>query len=214
MTFVLNNLVGRFYEIFMSVYLYNELRGAIYLKDLVAALEQKYPHEKEIIAAVHKHANDELVHYHMFRRWFVKRGRMPFVVDESAGYCDRIVKSIFKKNLTEIDPGEVVADDEMFFQLCRLIMITEMRALKQVDILLASRLVRSQPALVKMFQLVRRDEPSHCYPYRDWLSKHDRSLPSRTEFLADFFTHYTLIFFKIPFLFINFRLKRRQEFLL
>ena len=107
----------------------------------------------------------------------------------------------------------VVADDEMFFKLCRLIMITEMRALKQVDILLRSRLIRRRPSLEKMFQVVRRDEPSHCYPYRDWLKKHGRNLPSRGEFLADFYTHYSLIFIKIPFMFMNFRLKRRQEFL-
>jgi len=206
-------LIERFYDVFMSVYLFNEHRGAVYLNNLVRALEQKYPEEKEIIAAVRKHANDERVHYNMFRRWFESRHRMPFVVNESAGYCDRIVKAIFKKNLTEIDPEIVLANDEMFFQLCRLIMITEMRALKQVDILLKSRVIKSQPALVKMFQVVRRDEPSHCYPYRDWLTKHGRNLPSRTEFWADFYTHYSLIFIKIPFLFMNMRLKRRQEFL-
>jgi len=101
----------------------------------------------------------------------------------------------------------------MFFKLCRLIMITEMRALKQVDILLASRLIKSKPALYKMFQVVRRDEPSHCYPYRDWLAKHGQNLPSRSESLADFYTHYSLIFFKIPLLYLNFRLKRTQHFL-
>ncbi len=207
-----NSLVERFYDIFMSVYIYNEHRGYIYLNKLVAALEQKFPMEKQIIKAVRKHARDEYVHYKMFCHWFKGRGRMPYQVDESKSYCDQIVKAIFRKNLTEIDPEVILADDEKFFQLCRLIMITEMRALKQVDILLRSRLVRRRPALVKMFQVVRRDEPSHCYPYRDWLEKHGRSLPSGGELVADFYTHYSLVFIKIPFMFLNFRLKRRKDF--
>lgn len=210
---IINVLTERFYDIFMSVYIYNEHRGYIYLDTLVAALEHKYPEETGFIAAVRKHGNDEHVHYKMFRRWFENRGRMPFLVTERSGYCDQIVKVFFRKTLTQIDPEVVLADDEMFFKLCRLIMITEMRALKQVDILLRSRLIRRRPSLEKMFQVVRRDEPSHCYPYRDWLKKHGRNLPSRGEFLADVYTHYSLIFIKIPFMFMNFRLKRRQEFL-
>jgi len=210
---IFNVLIERFYDIFMSVYIYNEHRGYLYLDTLVTALEQKYPEETGFIAAVRKHGNDEHVHYKMFRRWFENRGRMPFVITETSGYCDQIVKVFFRKTLTEIDPEVVLADDEMFFKLCRLIMITEMRALKQVDILLASRLIKSRPALLKMFQVVRRDEPSHCYPYRDWLAKHGENLPSRSESLADFYTHYSLIFFKIPLLYLNFRLKRTQHFL-
>ena len=92
-----NSLVERFYDIFMSVYIYNEHRGYIYLNKLVLALEQKYPEETQIIDAVRKHARDEHVHYMMFRRWFVKRGRMPFRVNETVGYCDQIVKAMFKK---------------------------------------------------------------------------------------------------------------------
>ena len=51
--------------------------------------------------------------------------------------------------------GAVDSNKELFFQLCRLIMITEMRAVKQVDILLASRLIKSRPALVKMSILLQ-----------------------------------------------------------
>ena len=210
---IFNTLTERFYDVMMSVYIYNEHRGYVYLQNLVQALEQKYPGEKEFITAVHKHGRDEHTHYKMFRKWFEDRGRMPFQVTENSGYCDQIVKRIFKKNLTEMDPDVVVADDELFFQLCRLIMITEMRAVKQVDYLLASRLIKTRPALEKMFKVVRRDEPSHCLPYRDWLKKHGRNLPSKREFWADIFTHYSLIYFKIPLLFLNFRLKRTQQFL-
>jgi hypothetical protein len=126
------------------------------------------------------------------------------------GYCDQIVSLVFGSALDQLDPQKVVGDDKKFFQLCRLIMITEMRGMKQVRLILRNPLVRRRPDLTAIFSVVQRDEPSHCYPYQTWLRKNGEHEPSTREYLADAFVHYSLMFWKLPVLFFNPFLRRTE----
>jgi hypothetical protein len=193
----------RFYDIILSVYLFNEQRGFTYLDDLAQAFSVKYPHEPLMLASIRKHAGDERHHYSLFCEYFQRRGRAPFAVTRKYGYCDQMVNLIFGRALDELDPSEVMACDNAFFRLCRLIMITEMRGMKQVNLLLRNFFVRRHPELVSIFNVVKRDEPSHCYPYQAWLRRHGEHEPRFRERLADTFTHYSLTFLKLPALFLN-----------
>lgn len=205
-------LLDRFFDVLLSVYLYNEQRGFRYLEELALAFERKFPEEKRIIAAVRKHAGDERKHYGLFCRYFENRRRMPFLIGESCGYCDRIVSFIFGRTIAQLDPERLILDDEAFFRLCRLIMVTEMRGMRQVDMILKNFFIRKEPELVSIFEVVKRDEPSHCYPYQSWLRKHGEHEPSFHEKLADAWVHYTLLGFKLPLLFFNPWLPRREGF--
>lgn len=205
-------LVDRFHDILLSVYIFNEHRGYIHLDELALAFAERYPDDERILKAVKKHAADERNHYNLFRRWFDEKGRMPFRVDHRFGYCDLIVRHLMRQRLSELDPRELLADERKFYRLCRLIMVTEMRGMKQVDIVLKNRFVRRDPRLVEIFQVVKRDEPSHCYPYQAWLKGHGQHLPSRLEKLADTWVHYSLTLVKLPFLYFSFWLKRRDDY--
>jgi hypothetical protein len=63
-------LLNRFYDVLLSVYLYNEKRGFLYLDQLLAAFEKKYPGEAQLIAAIRKHAADERHHHSLFQAYF------------------------------------------------------------------------------------------------------------------------------------------------
>jgi hypothetical protein len=212
MGWLFRRMIDRFHDIVLSVYIFNEHRGYTHLDELVRAFARKYPDDLAILRAVKKHAQDERNHYDMFRRWFDEKGRMPLQVSEGYGYCDLIVHSMMGRRLSDLDPNEVVADEQMFFRLCRLIMITEMRGMKQVDSVIRSPLVRCDPRLIEIFQIIKRDEPSHCYPYQAWLKKHGQHLPSTREVLADTWVHYSLMLFKLPFLYVSFWLGRRRSY--
>ncbi|MGE3263071.1 MAG: ferritin-like domain-containing protein [Bacteriovoracia bacterium] len=199
-------------EIVLSVYLYNEGRGYIYLEELLRVFALKYPQEAQLIASIRKHADDERRHHSLFQSYFRDRNRKPFQVGSWYGYCDQIVARIFGKTLDQLEPSEVIHDDKKFFQLCRLIMITELRGMKQVNLILRSPLVRTEPELVKIFSVVQRDEPSHCYPYQAWLRRHGEHEPSLREKLADWNVHYSLMLLKLPVLFFNPWLRRREVF--
>lgn len=204
--------IDRYLRVLVSVYLYNEYRGYTELERLVVALREKYPSEHEFIAAVEKHTEDERKHYLMFRHYFESRGEMPLVVGSSSGYIDRLVSMIFGTNLDDLNTEEMVADDEKFFRLCRLIMITEFRGMKQVETILNSRLIRGSTELQRIFKIIERDEPSHCQPYQKWLRTHNSDEVTFREQVADFITHYSLITIKLPFLFCNPLHKRSKEF--
>lgn len=203
-------LIERFYDVLLSTYLFNEERGYLYLEELVRAFEQKYPGETQILNAIRKHARDERHHHSLFLAYFKSRGRAPLELGPWYGYCDQMVAWIFGRTIDQLNPVEVVAEDEKFFQLCRLIMITEMRGMKQVQLILNNPLVRLRPELVEIFTIVKRDEPSHCYPYQTWLRKHGRHEPSARERMADAFVHYSLMLVKLPFLFLNVLAPKQQ----
>lgn len=204
--------IDRYTTVLVSVYLYNEYRGYTELERLVAALRKKYPSEHEFIAAVEKHTEDERKHYLMFRHYFESRGQMPLTVGNSSGYIDRLVSMIFGSKLDDLNTEEVVTDDNKFFRLCRLIMITEFRGMKQVETILNSRLIHGNGELQRIFKIIERDEPSHWQPYQKWLRSHGSNEPTLRERTADLITHYTLINIKLPLLFCNPFDKRLSKF--
>ena len=83
--------------------------------------------------------------------------------------------------------------------------------MRQVNTLLKSRLVRSDPVLVKIFKIVERDEPSHWQPYQEWLTRTGRPQAKWHERLTDFWIHRELLFIKLPLLFLNYGLARRRD---
>ena len=199
---MLSALRHRYYDVLASVYLYNEYRGYTGLERLLTALRERYPHEADFIAAVAKHTDDERRHYRMFKHFFESQGRMPLAVDCTCGYIDRFIGLIFGRSLEELDAKDIL-EEEQFFKLCRLVMMTEFRGMQQVAMLLRSRLVRQNPGLVRIFRVIERDEPSHCLPYQRWLQKRGRHLPGLEEQLTDIRIHYWLVLLKIPILFLS-----------
>lgn len=208
----MKRLITRFYDILISVYIYNEYTGYKELEKLIDALKIKYPAETDFIAAVEKHCEDERRHYLMFRNYFKKNDRMPFLITPTYGYVDQFISHIFKKNIEELNREEILNDSNLFFKLCRLIMLTEFRGMKQVKELLQLRLIKNNTNIYKIFKVIERDEPSHCYPYQYWLKKQGSEAPRFQEKITDLWIHYSLTILKIPWLFLNFRLKRLEQF--
>ncbi len=92
-----------------------------------------------------------------------------------------------------------------------MISLTERRGYRQVEILLANKHVLSDPVLVRIFEVIRRDEPGHWAPYDSWLEAHARREPKWWERAVDGLVHSELLFFKLPALFLNPFVKRRSE---
>jgi len=208
----MQSLVTRFNDLLVSVYLYNEYTGYKELERLIESVRIKFPEEKEFIRDVEKHCDDERKHYLMFRNYFKKNNRMPFKISPAFGYVDLFINHIFRKNIQDLDRQEMLSSDVLFFKLCRLVMMTEYRGMKQVHALLQMGLIKNNPALFKIFKVIERDEPSHCYPYQYWLKKYKSHLPQFQERITDLWIHYSLTLIKIPYLFFNFRLIRMKEF--
>ena len=202
----------RYYEVLASVYLYNEYEGYTGLERLLTAVRQKYPEEAEFIASVEKHTEDERKHYRMFKHYFESTGRMPLAVDRTYGYIDQFVWLIFGRSLESLDENAILANESLFFKLCRLVMMTEFRGMKQVAVMLRSRTVRANPHLVRIFRIIERDEPSHCFPYQRWLRTRGSHQPGFEERFTDLWIHYSLMLLKIPILFLNPRTARRESF--
>jgi hypothetical protein len=202
----------RYTTVLASVYLYNEYRGYTELERLIVALREKYSSENEFIRAVEKHTDDEHKHYLMFRHYFEARCEMPLAVGSSSGYIDRFVSIIFGTNLDDLNTKEMVANDQKFFRLCRLIMMTEFRGMKQVETILKSRLIRDNTDLQRIFKIIERDEPTHWQPYQKWLQTKGSHEPSIREKTADVFIHYWLMVIQLPMLFLNPFTKRLQDF--
>src|SRR3989338_2441126 len=97
-------MLNRFYDILLSIYLYNEKRGFIFLEELHLVFSQKFPQEKAIIASIRKHADDERHHHSLFEKYFRQVNRGAFAVGPWYGYCDQIVALIFGKPLDELKP--------------------------------------------------------------------------------------------------------------
>ena len=72
-------------------------------------------------------------------------------------------------------------------------------------------LVRRDKVLLKIFEVIERDEPSHWAPYEGWLEAHARRRPAWWERAIDTFIHSELLFAKLPFLFVRAGLPRRTD---
>ena len=201
----------RYLDILASVYIYNEHRGYSSLDRVLAGVRARCPDDLAFIAEIEKHRSDERKHYLMFRRYFENQGQMPYAVDRTCGHIDRLIKITFGCHIDDLESAAVVADDALFSKLCRIIMLTELRGVRQIDILLESFIVKSDRALIKIFKVIERDEPSHWMPYRDWLKRNNGGMPRLSERLADFWVHRSLIFAKLPLLYLNPRLRRRRN---
>jgi hypothetical protein len=201
----------RYLDILASIYIYNEHRGYSSLDRVLEAVHARCPDDLRFIAEVEKHRADERKHYVMFKRYFEARGEMPYSVDRACGHIDRLIRLTFGCHIDDLDTEAVVADGALFNRLCRIIMLTEMRGMRTVDILLRNGLVKSDRALMKIFKVVERDEPSHWMPYQAWLARHGGGKPRLSERLCDFWVHMSLILAKLPLLFLDPRLPRRID---
>ena len=202
----------RYLDLLGSIYIYNEHRGYTAIDDLLAAVRARWPDDHELIDKIEKHRTDEHKHYVMFRRWFERRGVMPYALDRAFGHIDRFVDIMFGSTIDNLDKMQVVRSDRLFARLCRVISLTERRGYKQVEILLGNSLVLSDKQLTKIFRIIEQDEPSHWAPYDGWLEAHHQRNDKWWERLVDSFIHSELLFLKLPVLFLHPSLKRRTRF--
>jgi hypothetical protein len=201
----------RYLDLLGSIYIYNEHRGYTALDRVLEAVRARSPDDRSFIAAIEKHRADERKHYLMFRRWYEKRGQMPLLVDRTCGHIDRFVEIMFRSTIDTLDTDRVIAEDRLFEKLCRVISLTEKRGYRQVEILLDHPIVRQDPGLIKIFRIIKEDEPSHWEPYDGWLRTNGRREPRWWERAVDAFIHSELLLIKLPVLFLHPRLRRRSE---
>jgi hypothetical protein len=191
-------LGGRYRDVVASIYLYNEHRGYTALDRVLEAARQCCADDAGFIEAITRHRADERKHYLMFKRWFELHGTMPLEVDRSYGHIDRFVRFAFGCPIDQLDVARVVADPALFEKLCRVIVLTEQRGLVQVEALLRNPLIRADPAIHRIFEVIHRDEPGHFLPYRAWLDKEQRPVELWRERLADAAIHKVLLLAKLP----------------
>lgn len=208
---MLTGIRNRYLDLLGSIYIYNEHRGYTAIDRVLDAVRLRSPHDHAFIASIEKHRADERKHYVMFRRWFELQGRKPMALDRHFGHIDRFVEIMFRRTIDRLDTEEIVARDELFERLCRVVSLTEQRGYRQVETLLRSRFVRSDPVLVRIFEVIRRDEPSHWAPYDGWLRENAKREPKWWERAVDGFIHSELLLFKLPILFLNPFVKRRDD---
>lgn len=202
---------ARFLDVLASIYIYNEHRGYTSLDRVLEAVRARCPDEVGFIAAVVKHRADERKHYLMFRRWFERQGRMPLKVDRTCGHIDRFIEKVFGCTIDELETEAIVADGAAFQKLCRVIMLTEQRGMRQVEVLLRNRQVLSDPVMRRIFRIVEQDEPDHWMPYRAWLDGHGGARVRWRERWADYWIHKSLTLAKLPALFVNPRMARIER---
>lgn len=201
----------RYLDLLGSIYIYNEHRGYTSIDRVLQAVKAREPDNAQLIADIEKHRADERKHYVMFKRWFELQGKMPLEVDRTCGHIDRFVEIVFRRTIDELDTDKIIAEDDEFEKLCRVISLTEQRGHKQVEVLLKHPLVTPDKVLMKIFKIVEKDEPSHWAPYDGWLKANGKRDPKWWERAIDTFIHSELLFLKLPILFINPRVKRRTE---
>jgi hypothetical protein len=199
----------RYLDLLGSIYIYNEHRGYTAIDRVIEAVRTRWPDDAELLAKIEKHRADERKHYWMFRRWFERRGVMPFSVDRTYGHIDRFVEILFGKRIDELDPQLVIGRTDLFERMCRVISLTEKRGHRQVDILLRHPIVQGDRRLMKIFAIVEEDEPSHWAPYDGWLEAHGKRPAAWWERAIDGFIHSELLLLKLPLLFVNPWLRRR-----
>lgn len=192
----------RFLDVLCSIYLYNEHRGYTALDRMLAAIRTSWPEDTALIALVESHRADERRHYLMFRSWFERRGMMPLDLDRRFGHIDRFVEIVFGAPIEAFTP-ELIGRDKLFERLCRVISLTEKRGYRQVAALLRHATVRQDKALIRIFRVIERDEPSHWAPYDGWLRAHGRRQANGWERAIDGFVHGELLALKLPILFLS-----------
>lgn len=201
----------RYLDLLASIYIYNEHRGYTSIDRVLEAVRAREPGNTALIAAIEKHRADERKHYVMFKRWFELKGMMPLRVDRTCGHIDRFVEIVFRTTIDELDTDKIIAEDAEFEKLCRVISLTEQRGFKQVEVLLKHPLVRDDKVMMKIFQVVHKDEPSHWAPYDGWLKANGKRDPKWWERGIDSFIHSELLFLKLPILFLNVWMPRRTD---
>jgi hypothetical protein len=202
---------NRYLDVLGSIYIYNEHRGYTAIDRVLEAVRARAPREVALLGEIERHRGDERKHYMMFQRWFERKGMMPLALDRAFGHIDRFVEIVFGTSIDLLDTRAIVESDALFERLCRVISLTERRGHRQLEILLANRFVRSDPVLVKIFEIIRKDEPSHWAPYEKWLSKHGARSPRFSERVADSIVHAELLMIKLPLLFLNPWARRRSD---
>ncbi len=201
----------RYLDLLGSIYIYNEHRGYTALDRVLEAVRARSPGDRAFIAAIEKHRADERKHYLMFRRWYEKRGQMPLYVDRTCGHIDRFVEIMFRTTIDRLDTHAVITSDRLFEKLCRVISLTEKRGYVQVETLLKHPIVNQDPGLMKIFRIIKEDEPSHWAPYDGWLRANRKREPKWWERAVDTFIHSELLFLKLPVLFLNLGMRRRSD---
>ncbi|MDP5279131.1 ferritin-like domain-containing protein [Sphingomonas sp. DG1-23] len=201
----------RYLDLLGSIYIYNEHRGYTSIDRVLEAVRARAPDDHALIAAIEKHRADERKHYLMFKRWFQLQGKMPLEVDRTCGHIDRFVEIMFRRTIDDLDTQAIIASDDQFEKLCRVISLTERRGYRQVDVLLRHPLVTGDKVLMKIFGIIEKDEPSHWAPYDNWLEAHGRRESAWWERAIDTFIHSELLFLKLPLLFVNPFVRRRTD---
>ncbi|RYY29316.1 MAG: ferritin-like domain-containing protein [Sphingomonadales bacterium] len=201
----------RYLDLLGSIYIYNEHRGYTSIDRVLQAVKAREPENTQLIADIEKHRGDEHKHYVMFKRWFELQGRMPLQIDRTCGHIDRFVEIVFRRTIDQLDTDRIIAEDDEFEKLCRVISLTEQRGHKQVEVLLKHPLVKPDKTLIKIFQIIEKDEPSHWAPYDGWLKANGKRDPKWWERAIDSFIHSELLFLKLPVLFLNPWVKRRTD---
>jgi len=110
---------------------------------------------------------------------------------------------VFGCPIDELDTQGVIASADEFEQLCRVIMLTEQRGMRQVEILLKNPHVLSDKVMTRIFRIVEKDEPDHWIPYESWLTANGRVTARWRERWADFWIHKSLMLVKLPALFLK-----------
>ena len=208
---IASTLRTRYFDVLASIYLYNEHRGYTSLDRVLEAVRVRCPDDQAFQAEIAKHRADERTHYVMFRRWFERQGRMPLKVDSGVGHIDRFIQWVFRCRIEDLDTHRIVTQPQEFERLCRIIMLTEQRGLKQVEIILKNRLIMSDPVMKKIFEIVHRDEPDHFLPYQRWLNRQGRATARWNERMADWCIHKVLMLYKLPALFLDLRRARMEH---
>ena len=198
----------RFLDVLASIYIYNEHRGYTSLDRVLEAARARCADQPDFIAEIEKHRADEEKHYRMFRRWFELNGRMPIKVDRTCGHIDHFIERIFHCTIDELDTEAIIADGNEFEKLCRVIMLTEQRGMRQVEILLQNPHIKADTAMRRIFEVVEKDEPDHWQPYHRWLTRHGRVTARWREVWADYWIHKTLMLAKLPAVFLNRKARR------
>jgi hypothetical protein len=201
----------RWLELVASIYLYNEHRGYTALDRVLQAVRSRWPGDHDFIAEIEQHRADEYKHYQMFKRWWQRQGRMPIAVDRTCGHIDRFVEIMFRTGIDDLDDAAMVATDERFAKLCRVIALTERRGFAQVEILLRHPAIRADRQLMKIYGIIKEDEPRHWTPYEVWLKRRGQRDPKWWERSIDSFIHSELLALKLPILFLTPRLARRTD---
>ena len=201
----------RWLDLVASIYIYNEHRGYTALDRVLRAVRSRSPDDRSVIAEIEQHRADEYKHYLMFKRWWEKRGVMPYAIDRTCGHIDRFVEIMFRSRIDDLDEDKLIRDDRNFEKMCRVIALTERRGYRQLDILLRHPVVLRDRMLTKVFRIIRVDEPRHWSPYEGWLKARAMREPAWWERAIDGFIHSELLLLKLPILFLSPRLRRRTD---